>query len=191
MTVATVSSMGAFAIGSLMISLGAQIAEDLIHTDNVLIAGLSIAVFAVAVATGAFLGQRGTPTRVIVFGGVVGAVGCALLVLSSDLANMPIYLLAGLGLGVGNGLMFVGALRTLNLHAPPGHRAGLLSVLYLVSYLTQGLVAVAIGLCAGTMGFDGAITLWAWIIGGICLAATASALVGSRPAADPTVIPVD
>jgi len=189
--VSSTAAVGAFAIGSLMIALGAQIAEDLIHTDNVLIAGVSIAVFAVAVAAGAFLGQRSSPTKVIVIGGIVAAIGSALLVLSSDLASMPIYLLAGLGLGAGNGLMFVGALRTLNLHAPARHRAGLLSVLYLVSYLAQGLVAFAIGLTAQSLGFDGAITLWSWLIGGWGVLAAVVAIIAGRAPADPSTVPVD
>jgi len=189
--VSSLAAMGSFAIGSLMIGLGAQIAEELIHTDNVLIAGLSLAVFAIAVAAGAFLGQRSTPTRVMVVGGAAAAIGCALLVLSSDLASMPVYLLAGLGLGAGNGLMFVGALRTLNLHAPAGHRAGLLSVLYLVSYLVQGLVAFAIGLGAQSLGFDGSVALWAWIIGGWSVLAAVVAVIAGRRPADPSTVPVD
>jgi hypothetical protein len=51
---------------------------------------------------------------------------------------------------------------------------------YLVAYLAQGLVAVAVGLSATAVGLAPAVDIWAPIIAGICILATLLAVVVGR-----------
>lgn len=182
--VAMLAGIGAFIIGSLAISLGAQIARDLIGTDNVLIAGASLAVFALAIAGGGLAGGKLHPRHAIVAGGFSAAVGMGLVVLSTELANLPLYVVACLGIGAGNGLLFVGSLGMLNRFAPERHRAQVFSVLYLVCYLLQGLTAILAGACAALLGFQPAIALTATAIGATCLAAAVAALLTAHSPGD-------
>ncbi len=105
-----------------------------------------------------------------------------LLVLSAVTGSLPVFLVASIVSGTGYGLLFLGGLGLTNRHAPAHHRAQTLSAVYLVAYLSQGLVAVAVGLSATSIGLAPAVDIWAPIIAAICiLAALLAALVGRGP----------
>jgi hypothetical protein len=108
-----------------------------------------------------------------------------LLALSAATASLPAFIAASVVAGTGYGLLFLGGLGLVNRHAPVHHRAQTLSAVYLVAYLTQGLVAVAIGLSATATGLAPAVDLWAPIIAALCVAASIVAVVAARRARVP------
>ncbi len=182
---ASLAIAAGFAMGSMFLSLGSSIAKNLIRTDNALLAGGVIAISAVFIGTSAILGRRLAPRTAVTVGGVSTAVGMGLLVLSAATASLPVFVAASVVAGTGYGLLYLGGLGLVNRHAPIHHRAQTLSAAYLIAYLTQGLVAVAIGLSATATGLALAVDLWAPIIAALCVAASVVAIVTARRARVP------
>jgi MFS family permease len=83
-TSATAVTTG-YALGALMMSLGAQIAHDLIGSSNTLVNGGAMSLFAVASGSVAIFARRLSPGSSVTAGGIASAAGMGLLVLSSYL----------------------------------------------------------------------------------------------------------
>jgi MFS family permease len=169
--ISSVSILAGLSMGSLFLSLGAQISNDLVRSDNALVSGVIIAITAIAIGGAAILGRGLDPKRAIIWGGISGAVGMLLFVLSALYASIVFFIAGSLIAGIGYGLLFLGALTLANRNAPAHHRAQTLSAIYLVAYLGQGIIAVAIGLSATATGLGFATNLWSPIIAAICLIA--------------------
>src|SRR5712672_2794797 len=73
--VSAIAADTGYVIGGLMMSLGAQIAHDLVGSDNVLVNGVAIALFALAAGAVAVPGKRLTPPGAIIVGGLSAIVG--------------------------------------------------------------------------------------------------------------------
>ncbi|MCU1582129.1 MAG: hypothetical protein QOD27_1937 [Microbacteriaceae bacterium] len=174
-----------FAMGALLLSLGSEIAKNLIGTNNAFVAGTVISVSAIVIGTVAILGRRIPPRLSVGIGGIATAVGMGLIVLSSVRGSLVAFLVASCVSGIGYGLLFLGGLGLANRHAPAHHRAQMLSAVYLVAYLSQGLVAVALGLSATAIGLAPAVDIWAPVIAGICIAASLVAIITGRMRAVP------
>ncbi len=154
-----IAMTAAYAHGVTMLALGAQIARDLVGSDNALANGAAIASFAIVTGVVAVL-AKATPSKTnIILGGVASAIGMALLMLSAKQHSLPIFLAAGVAAGVGYSLLFSGGLGLINANAPASHRAGTLSAIYLVAFLTMGVFALALGAAATAWGLDAAIDL--------------------------------
>ncbi|MCU1583561.1 MAG: hypothetical protein JWM49_117 [Microbacteriaceae bacterium] len=169
-----------FAMGALLLSLGSEIAKQLLRTQNAFVAGTVISLSAVAIGVAAILARRLEPRTAIAIGGLATAVGMGFIVVSAVASSLPVFLVASIVSGTGYGLLFLGGLGLTNRFAPAHHRAQMLSAVYLVAYLAQGLVAVAVGLSATAVGLAPAVDIWAPIIAGICVVATLLAVVVGR-----------
>src|SRR5260370_7480527 len=108
-----------YVIGGLMMSLGAQIAHDLVGSDNVLVNGVAIALFALAAGLVAIPGKRLTPRAAITVGGVSSIVGTALLALSTTRHALPIFVAAATAGGIAFTLIYLGGLSLINPNPPP------------------------------------------------------------------------
>jgi MFS family permease len=175
----------AFAVGAVLLSLGAQISADLIHSDNTLVSGLVLAITSVVIGITALAAKRMPPRLAIGLGGVASATAVLLLVLSAATASLPVFAVTSVAAGVGYGLLFLGGLGLVNRHAPAHHRAGTLSVVYTVAYLVQGVVAVLIGLEATAVGLRTALDVAAPVLIVLALgtSVTAALLGRARPGA--------
>lgn len=178
--IGTLSITAGFAMGALLLSLGSQIAKDLIRTDNALLAGAVLSVSALVMIAVVFIARAFSPRTSIIAGGVATAIGMVLLVAAALSASIVVFLLASLVAGAGYGLLFLGGLSIINQYAPVHHRAGTLSAVYLIAYLAQGLTAVAVGSSATSIGLQPALDVWAPLIAAVCLLATVLALTFSR-----------
>lgn len=169
--IGTLSIVAAFAMGALFLSLGAQIANDLIGTDNTLVAAAVISVWAITVAVVSIL-ARALPARIsIVTGGAASLTGLLLLVVASAHSSVAVFLASAILSGAGYGLQFLGGLTLINLNAPMRQRAGTLAATYLAAYLVQGATAVSIGLSATLNGLESAVAVWAPSLGALSLLA--------------------
>ncbi len=79
-------------------------------------------------------------------------VGMAATIAALVVGSVGLYFAATVVAGVGFGAGFLGVLRTLLPQAAPHERAGLLSAIYVVSYLSHSIPAVAAGAVAGEVG---------------------------------------
>jgi MFS family permease len=130
-------------------SLGPAITRGLVHSDSVVYGGLSLFVLAAAAALSVPL-LRGTPTRTVMVSGVVTLiVGVVLTLVALDgsgtgpsIAFFTGSAIAGFGFGAG----FQGGIRLVVPVVEAHERAGVLSLLYVVSYLGMGVPAVIGGL---------------------------------------------
>jgi MFS family permease len=110
--------------------------------------------------------------------------GVLLLVLSSSYHGLLIFLAANALAGIGYSLSFTGGLNLLNAHAPPHHRGGTLSALFLIAYLIQGATALLL-VVATTWGLKTSIELGSMTLGflGALVAALAFSGRGINPPA--------
>jgi len=157
--VSAIAAGSGYAIGGLMMSLGAQIARDLVGSDNVLVNGVAIALFALAAGLVAIPGKRLTPRAAITVGGISSIVGTALLALSTARRALPIFVAAATAGGIGFSLMYLGGLSLINASAPADRRGGVLSVLYSVAFATQAIIVLLLGATATTWGLGLAVDL--------------------------------
>ena len=178
-TVSALAISAGYAMGALLLSLGSQIAKDLIKTDNALVAGVALSISAIVIGVVAILARSLAPRTSITVGGFSIALGLGLLELSAALESLPVFIAASVVAGAGYGWLFLGGLGLISRHAPAQHRASTLSAVYLVAYLAQGVIAVLIGQSATAFGLEPALDLWAPAIAAIGLAASASAIASS------------
>jgi hypothetical protein len=178
---ATAAVTAGYVLGALMLSLGAQIARDLIGSGNALVNGAVLALFAVVTGVTAVFARALPGARAVRWGGLVAAAALALLLLAAAERALLPFLLASALAGAGYSLLFMGGLTLVNAHAPAAHRAGTLSTIYLVGYLAMGAVALSLGVVATHRGLRLALETGATGIAMLSLVAAALALPGLAP----------
>jgi hypothetical protein len=172
-----------YALGALFMSLGAQIARDLIGSGNALVNGAAMSLFAVVTALVALFAKRLVPSSAVIFGGVAATAGMGFLVLASAQHSLAIFLAAIAAAGIGYSLSFLGGLNLVNANSPLQHRGGTLSAVLFVAYLMQGIIALLLGLLATAWGLRVAIELAATAIALLSVVAiTLAARRSGRPA---------
>jgi hypothetical protein len=155
----TVSVTIGYALGAVMMSLGAQIAHDLIGSTNHLINGAALSLLAVTSGIVAISAKGFSPRFSMMLGGIVSIAGMGLLVLSAYQHSLLVFLVAVAASGVGYSLSFLGGLNLINANAPAHHRAGTLSAVLLIAYFLQGVVALLLGAAATAWGLRIAVDL--------------------------------
>lgn len=176
----------AYAMAVVMISLGAQIAGELVGSTNELVNGGVIGLNALAIGVTA-IASRSLKSRTSVFLGAAGALaGLLLIVGASELSSLPLLLVAAIILGAGYSLLFSGGLGVVSLSTLTTRRAGMLSAVYLVAYLAQGTTALSIGAVATSQNLTIALVEGSIGIGLLSLVtATLTAILLPRPKAQP------
>lgn len=167
------------AIGSIVLSLSAQIARDLIDTRSAFIQGLILAISSVTIGAVALAFRKIPPRISIVVGGLSGAVAILLFIPAATMHSLPVYLAAQVFAGFGLGFSLLGGIGLIHRYAPAKHRAMLISAFYLVAYVGQGLVSTLAGISATLSGLAPTIYLFAPLLAIIALASSAVAL-GTR-----------
>jgi MFS family permease len=171
----------AYTLGSVVLAMGAQIAHQLVGSDNVLVIGATLSVSAVVIGLVAVVSRR-LPSRVLVAGGTVASItGLGLLTLSAATHSLAVFLAASALTGAGYSLNFLGGLTLVNTYAPVRHRAGMLSSVFVVAYLMQGAAALLLGASATASGLQVALDLGSPVIGLVCIAALVLVLTLARP----------
>ncbi len=134
-------------------SLGPALVRTLVGTKSPLLGGCAILAFAGSGALTVLLLHAQVARRMTIFGASALAAGVALTLLAMILGSADVFFLGTALAGAGFGAGFQGAIRTVVPRAAPHERAGVLSVLFLISYL-------AIGPTRGCRGRAG--RAWAW-----------------------------
>ncbi len=167
----TISGTFASAVGAVMMSLGAQIAHDLIGSGNHLVNGAALSLLAVTSGIVAISARRLSPRFSMILGGIVSILGMGLLVLSTYRHALTIFLAAVAAAGMGYSLSFLGGLNLINANAPTHHRGGTLSAVLLVAYFMQGIDALLLGAAATAWGLRIAVDLGCAAIASLGIAA--------------------
>jgi len=135
-----------WALGGFYGSLGPALVRLLSGSASLVLGGLAVFVLA-AIGAVAVLVLRAAPPRTVMVLGVIALLaGVGVTVLAITAASAAV-LFAGTAIaGTGFGAGFQGAIRTVLPLAAPHERAGVLAIMYVVSYLALGLPAVLAGL---------------------------------------------
>ena len=178
---AVLAVSAAYALGSVVLAMGAQIARQLVGSTNVLVTGALLSVSAIVIGVVAILSRRLPARWLIAAGTAASIVGLGMLTLAATAHSLPLFF-AGMVLGgAGYSFNFLGGLTLVNAHAPATHRAGMLSSVFVVAYLVQGATALLLGVAATSSGLRVALDLGSPAIGLICVAALVLVLVVKRP----------
>jgi MFS family permease len=133
-------------------SLGPSLIDHLVGSDSVIDAGLGLGILAGVASLTTYV-LRATPAPTVMLVGTTALIAGVAAVLLSLWAASPLAFFAGTVVaGVGFGAGFQGGIRLVAPLARPDQRAGVLSVLYIVSYLGLGIPAVAAGFAVAQGG---------------------------------------
>ncbi len=154
----------AYALGSVILALGAEVAGDLVHSDNALVTGAILSTSSVLIGVVAIATRGVRAIAMLRWAALVTAVGVALLVASAELGSLALFLAASAVAGAAYSLLFSGGIALVTRFAPDHHRAGMTSAVYLVAYLVQGVAAVGLGALATDSGLAIALLLGSILI---------------------------
>jgi predicted MFS family arabinose efflux permease len=175
--VATIPCLAAtWALGGLVLGLGPSLTAGVLGDASHTAGALPIFVMA-GISALASIWLRDTHPRTTARGGLAALIaGVALALLALADRSTPLFLVGAAIAGGGFGPAFGGAFRALSALAPADQRAGLVSSVLTVSYLSFSLPAVAAGVAVTQFGLHA--TADGYGIALIVLAAVALALSG-------------
>jgi MFS family permease len=162
--VAAMAVSSAYTHGALILSLGGEVARDLVGSHNTLVNGAALSLFAIAAAVVGIGARRLQPRTAMTAGAAASAAGMALLAAAVAGHHLPAFLAATAISGAGYSLLFFGGLETINSAAPAEHRGGVLSAIYLLAYVSLGAVSLLLGAVATAHGLGFAVDLGAGVI---------------------------
>ena len=178
---ATLGVVVAYSVGAVFLSLGAQMARQLTGTDDLFVIGLVLGLSSTAIGVTALLIGR-IPSRVAALaGGVVSVAGLGAMVATSATGSLVWFVVWCIVGGVGYSLAFTGGVGLAAAAAAPEHRAGTFSLVYLVAYLLQTVVAVGVGALATALGLPTAVDIIAPLVGLLALSLVIVSVLAVAP----------
>ena len=126
-------------------SLAPTLLRRMMGSTSPLLGGLALFVLAASGAIMVLLLRNRPPRALLAIGTAALALGVGTVLLAVAHAAIAGFFLGTAVAGAGFGAGFTGAIRTVVPRAEPHERAGVLSVLYVVSYLAMGVPAVLAG----------------------------------------------
>jgi predicted MFS family arabinose efflux permease len=134
-----------WALGGFYASLGPMLVRDMLGVGSGFLGGLALFTLAACGGVAVLVLRHHEPRAMMIFGASMLAVGAGVAVGSLPHHAIAVFFagtaLAGIGFGAG----FQGAVRSTVPFAAPHERAGVLSIIFIVSYLSMGLPAIAAG----------------------------------------------
>jgi MFS family permease len=163
-----------WALAGLYAALGPSIVAALTGNQSVVLGSASLTVLTVTAVSSVYL-LRNVPARTVLVWGIAGLVaGVAITLVALGAGSVALFFVGTAVSGVGFGAGFQGGIRTVVPLAEPHERAGVLSLLFVVSYLGMGVPAVAAGFGAtdglGLLGAARVYGLALIVLAGLALA---------------------
>jgi predicted MFS family arabinose efflux permease len=168
-----------WALGGLYLSLGPSLAAQATGSPNLLWGGLVIFLLCGTGAAAAFA-LRGIGSRAMMLAGCLFLLaGMAVTVGAIATTTSPAFLAGSAVAGIGFGLAFLGAFRTVTALAAPDDRAGLVAAIYIVGYLAFSVPALIAGVATTKFGLHSTALVYSAALA--VLAAAAVGLLLRRP----------
>jgi len=177
LTLAAPAIVAVWALGGFYASLGPTLVRSLIGSNAVVLGGAALFVLAGSGALAVLVLQHRQPLTLARLGAVALLAGVALVMAALQVRSVTLFGLGTAIAGVGFGAAFQGALRTIIGLIAPHERAGVLSVVFVISYLALGVPAVAAGY---GLAKQGDIVTTALEFGATVIALALLALLGTR-----------
>lgn len=178
--IATLSVALAYCVGAIMLSLGAHMIRQFAQTEDSLVIGLLLGSSSAAIGITALLLSRLQVQVSVVIGALLTACSLTLMVLAAATGSIGLFFAWSLVGGTAYSFAFSGGLGLMNRAAPEEHRGATLSLLYLVAYLAQGLVAIGVGFLATTNTLSTAVTAAAAFLGCLCAVVLVLMMIARR-----------
>jgi MFS family permease len=141
-----------WALGGFYLSLGPSLAAELLHSPNLLWGGILILLFTGLAAAASALLDKQNP-RAVMLGGWIAVIAGAATTFSAIETGTPAVLFVGTAIaGLGFGPAFTGAYRATIAFASSDDRAGLITAIYIVSYVATGVPVVIGGIATSHYG---------------------------------------
>jgi predicted MFS family arabinose efflux permease len=137
--------VASWALGGFYACLGPMLVRGMLGVGSALLGGLALFVLAASAALAVFALRRREPRALMTFGASMLAAGVGVTVWSLPHHAIVVFFIGTCVAGVGFGTGFQGAVRSVLPFAAPHERGGVLSVVFIVSYLSMGVPAVAAG----------------------------------------------
>ena len=134
-----------WALAGLYGALGPALVHTLTGSGNVVLGGLSLFVLAASAVVAVIALRWVAARRVMLFGILALIIGVTVTVMAVSLGSPAVFFAGSAIAGAGFGSGFQGSIRTVVPLAAAHQRAGLVSLLYVVSYLGLGVPAVLAG----------------------------------------------
>lgn len=182
-TAALPSLVAGWAVGGFYLSLGPSLALLLAGSTNRLLGGFAITVVGGVGAAAVIAVRNWPPYRTMEVGGIALVAGLALAVVAIGLKSSVLFYVATAVTGVGFGAGWLGVLRKLVGLASPTARAALLTAIFIVSYVSFAVPAVAAGYLVTRIGLHDAALWYAAAMGAVALVGLlATVFIGRREA---------
>jgi MFS family permease len=176
--VATPCLVAVWALAGFYLSLGPSLAAQQTHSDNLTWGGVLILLFTGLGAAGSIAVAKREPSRVMLGGCLVLIAGAVVTFGSIDTGTPAVFFVGTAVAGLGFGPAFMGAYRVVVALAVPSDRAGLITAVYIVSYLATGIPAVIGGITTSRYGLRETALIYSLVVA--ALAAVAVILLISR-----------
>jgi hypothetical protein len=141
-----------WALGGLYLSLGPTVVLSLEHSQNRLVGAVAVFLLTGAGAVSSVLLRHLSPRSGVLGGSTLLAAGVVVSLAGVAVDSAALYLAGSAVAGAGFGWAFLGAYRTLTAVAAPADRGGLVSSIYVASYLAFSVPAVLAGVMATAVG---------------------------------------
>ncbi len=165
-----------WAMGGLVLSLGPSLVAGVFAISDHLVGSLLIGCMQGAGVVGSLLARDLPPRRSMGGGCLVFAVAVGALLVALATGTTWLFFASAAVSGAGFGAAFLGAVALVTAGVDPGHRAGLLSSVFVVGYLAFSVPAIAAGVAAGPVG----LRMVAEVYGAVVVVLALGAAVGLR-----------
>lgn len=126
-------------------SLGPMLVRGMLGTGSAFLGGLALFVLAGSGGLAVLALQHREPRTMMTFGAAMLAAGVGTAISALPQHSIAVFMLGTSIAGMGFGAGFQGAVRSIVPFAAPHERAGVLSIVFIVSYLSMGVPAIAAG----------------------------------------------
>jgi predicted MFS family arabinose efflux permease len=169
-----------WALGGLYLALGPSLAAQLTGSDNVVWGGLLIFLLTGLGAAVSAVFRTSNPSVVMLWA-CLALIAGALLTWAAIATGTAWLLFAGTAVaGSGFGPAFSGAFRSVVSLAPAADRAGVITAIYIVSYVATAVPVVAAGFATSVYGLHRTALVYALVVAAFAALAVAASLVRLR-----------
>jgi MFS family permease len=174
--VAAPALIAVWSLAGFYASLGPSLVRSSFGLDSSLLGGVALFVLAGSAGIAVLLTQRLEPRTLMIYGTTAVLAGVAIAASSISYRSAAMFFLGTALAGSGFGTGFQGAIRTVVPLAAPRERAGVLSVIFVISYLAMGVPAVVAGYLVARQGD---LSMTAREFGAVIMVLAALALAGT------------
>jgi len=178
LALATPALVSSWALGGFYVALAPMLVRDITGAQGSLLGGLTVFDLAGSAGLAILLLKEMAPRRLMAVGAGAVVVGVGIVLAALARHSLPIFFLATVVAGIGFGSAFQGAVRMVVASTTPQDRAGVLSIAFIVSYLSMGVPAVIAGYLVARHGdILGTAREFGAVVIALALAALAGALI--------------